>query len=373
MPVAHEGHPGALRRVPGAPSRPDHAQPRSSGGAPQTGRRMSHRLKVAIGIVVSAAGVWLSMRDVRPAEVWNALRHANYLGFIAVALLTLLAFLIRAIRWRPLISTPRPLSYDNLFSATMIGFMANNMLPLRLGEFVRAWALARREKLSKTTVLATVIVERVVDMLTLLAILGIALLVHPIEQGSRAWDLTRKGAMALVTLSMVLTMFVVFLERKPELMRALIAKIAARLPEKLGERGVHGLERFVAGLGLFRDLPRLLWVFMLSFLMFGIVVIGLQVSMWSLDIHLPWYAGLTMLVITAIGIMVPAAPGYIGTMNVACVAGLALFGVGKASAVPFSWFYWASQWLPVTLVGFYYLRREGLSLRRLGEAGEGEG
>lgn len=376
VPVANPTHDGAKRRGPGGRGAAfwlehPHA-PRSGGGRP-TGARVSHRLKVGIGIVVSALGVWLSMRDVRPAEVWAALRHANYFGFIAAALLTLLAFLVRAIRWRSLISTPRPLSYYNLFSATMIGFMANNMLPLRLGEFVRAWALARREKLSKTTVLATVIVERVVDMLTLLAILGIALLVHPIAQGSRAWDLTRKGAMALVTLSMALTVFVVFLEHKPDLMRALIGKIAARLPQGVGEKGVKALEHFVAGLGLFRDLPRVLWVFLLSFVMFGIVVVGLQVSMWSLGIHLPWYAGLTMLVITAIGIMVPAAPGYIGTMNVACVAGLALFSVGKTSAVPFSWFYWASQWLPVTLVGFIYLRREGLSLRRLGEAEESAG
>jgi len=75
-----------------------------------------------------------------------------------------------------------------------------------------------------------------------------------------------------------------------------------------------------------------------------------------------------MLVITAIGIMVPAAPGYIGTLNLACIAGLALFGVGKDLAVPFSWFYWASQWVPVTGVGLFCLQKAGLSLRSLGEA-----
>ena len=331
---------------------------------------MSHRLKVGLGVVISALCVWLSMRDVRLAEVWYALRHANYLGFLAVALLTLLAFLLRAIRWRPLLSTPRVIGYRSLFSATMIGFMANNMLPLRLGEFVRAWALGRRENLPKSTVLATIVVERAVDMLTLLAILGIALLVHPIAHTTRAWELTRKGAIALVTLSVALTLFVVFLERRPDLMRAVLARLAARLPGRTGAQGLRALEHFVEGLGLFRDLPRLLWVFVLSFAMFGIVVVGLQVSLWSLGILLPWYAGLTMLVITAIGIMVPAAPGYIGTMNVACVAGLALFSVGKSAAVPFSWFYWASQWIPVTLTGLYYLRREGMSLRRLGQVEE---
>ena len=332
---------------------------------------MTRTLKVGAGVLISVFCVWLSMRDVRPAEVWGALRQANYAGFFLVMVLTLLAFLIRAIRWRPLLSTPRPVSYDSLYRATMIGFMANNMLPLRLGEFVRAWALARREKLSKSTVLATVVVERVVDMLTLLAILGIALLVHPIAHTSRAWDLTRRGAMVLVGLSVGLTVFVIFLEHKPDLMRALITRLAAYLPGRAGQKGVAALGHFIEGLGLFRDPGRVLWVFLLSFLMFGIVVIGIQASMWSVGIHLPWHAGLTMLVITAIGIMVPAAPGYIGTMNVACVAGLALFQIGKGTAVPFSWFYWASQWIPITLVGLYYLRLEGLSLRRLGEVEEG--
>jgi len=68
--------------------------------------------------------------------------------------------------------------------------------------------------------------------------------------------------------------------------------------------------------------------------------------------------------------MVPAAPGYIGTLNLACIAGLALFGVPKDLAAPFSWFYWVSQWLPITVIGLVYLNREGLSLKSLGQAGE---
>jgi hypothetical protein len=77
-----------------------------------------------------------------------------------------------------------------------------------------------------------------------------------------------------------------------------------------------------------------------------------------------------LLVITAVGIMVPAAPGYIGTMNLACVAGLALFSVSKELSVPFSWFYWAGQWIPVSAVGLYFLHDEGLSLHSLGRVEE---
>ena len=143
------------------------------------------------------------------------------------------------------------------------------------------------------------------------------------------------------------------------------------LPDSARARVTHVLEHFLEGLGLFRDLRRLAIVFALSFTMFLCFAFALGVSLWSLGIMLPWYAGLVMLVITAIGIMVPAAPGYIGTLNLACIAGLAMFGVGKDLAVPFSWFYFVSQWLPITAVGLFYLNREGLSLRSLGETAEG--
>ncbi len=340
---------------------------------------MSRLLQLAFGIAISSVAVWVSMRGVSVAEVVKALRQSNALLFFALMGLTLLGFLIRAVRWRSLLAGPRTASLDSLYSATMIGFMANNVLPFRLGEFVRAWALARRENCSRTMVLATVVVERVVDMLTLLGILGITLLVHRFEPGAgaeerRAVELTRAGATSLIVLSVAFTAILVFLERRPQLARGLLHRLSTRLPERhRGKAGV-ALDHFVEGLSLFRDLPRLLWVFLLSFVMFGCFAVALQASMVALGIHLPWYAGLTLLVITAFAIMAPAAPGYIGTMNVACVGGLALFHVrDHALSTSFSWFYWAGQWLPVTAVGLFYLRREGLSLRSLGQAREGGG
>jgi uncharacterized protein (TIRG00374 family) len=333
---------------------------------------VNRRLQLSLGLVISAVAVWFTMKDVRLAELLAALARANYLGFAAAMFFTLAGFWMRAVRWRSLLLDVKPVRYGPLFSATMIGFMANNLLPLRLGEFVRAWALGRRESISKTTVFATVVVERVVDMIALLMILGITLLVHPISESSEAGRLTRRGAMALVVTCVALTVVIVALEKSPRYARAAIALVARPLPLRVRERGERLLAHFLSGLSLFRDLGRLTWVMVLSFVMFGMVVLGLHVSLWAMGIEVPWYGGLVMLVITAIGIMVPAAPGYIGTMNLACVAGLALFGVPKVEASSFSWFYWASQYLPITVVGLYYLRREGLSLRQLGDAPGGE-
>lgn len=333
---------------------------------------MNRALQLLLGIAVSALCVWLSMKDVRFAEVLTALRGANPFGFAGVMLVTLFGFWLRAVRWRYFIQTERPLPLGSLFSATMIGFMANNVLPFRLGEFVRPWALARRENLSKSTLLATVVVERAVDMLTLLGIFGASMIVHPIAENTDAGRLVQWGARLLVALCVGLTLFVIAVERNRRLAQAFVRFVTRPLPGDAHARVAHMLEHFLEGLGLFRDLRRLLIVFLLSFTMFLCFAFALQVSLWSLGILLPWYAGLVMLVITAIGIMVPAAPGYIGTLNIACTAGLALFGIGKAQSVPFSWFYFFSQWLPITAVGLIYLNREGLSLRSLGQAGSRE-
>ena len=329
-------------------------------------------LQLLLGIAVSALCVWLSMKDVRIGEVMDALRGANAWGFVLVMLVTLGGFWLRAVRWQHFIHAGRRLTLDSLFSATMIGFMANNVLPFRLGEFVRPWALARRERLSKTTLLATVVVERAVDMLTLLGIFGVSMVVHPIAESTDAGRLVQWGARLLIALCVGLTVAVVVVERNRQLAQAVVRAVTRPLPGHTRERAGRILENFIEGLGLFRDLRRLAVVFALSFAMFLCFAFALGISLWSLGIDLPWYAGLVMLVITAIGIMVPAAPGYIGTLNIACTAGLALFGVGKAQSVPFSWFYFFSQWLPITAVGLIYLNREGLSLRALGEAKQGD-
>jgi uncharacterized protein (TIRG00374 family) len=215
------------------------------------------------------------------------------------------------------------------------------------------------------------VVERAVDMLTLLGILGLSLFVHPISEATEGGRMVRAGAVVLLTLCLALTVFVVTLESQPRLARRVIGALTRFLPAGARGRVATAVEHFLEGLSLFRDLPRLSWVFLLSFAMFLVCALALAVGMWSMRIDVPWYAGLVMLVITAIGIMVPAAPGYVGTLNVACIAGLALFGVGKELAAPFSWFYFASQWLPITTVGLFYLNREGLSLRSLGQAQEG--
>ena len=191
---------------------------------------MKRAFQLLLGVGVSVLCVWLSMKDVHLSEVFAALRGANGFGFVMVMAVTLLGFWLRAVRWRWFIDAGRPLGIPSLFSATMIGFMANNVLPFRLGEFVRPWALARRERLSKTTLLATIVVERAVDMLTLLGIFGVTMVVHPIAENTDAGRLVQWGARLLIGLCVGLTLFVIAVERNRRLAQAIVRLAARRLP-----------------------------------------------------------------------------------------------------------------------------------------------
>jgi uncharacterized protein (TIRG00374 family) len=344
---------------------------------------VSRTLQLAVAVVISVVCVLLSLVDIAPKDVFHpdlmaqaigkipetlvsirgSLAHANWGGFLAVCVLTIFGFWVRAVRWRFFLQGDQRVSTDSLFSATMIGFMANNILPFRLGEFVRPWVLSRREKLPNSMLLATIVVERVIDMITLLVLFGLALVLNPIREHTEAAGIMHLGATIMISLSVALIVFMVAAERN----RGLARWFLRFLPAAVRERAGRLLDRFLDGCALFRDPLKLVQVLALSLGMFLCYAVALGITGWSMHLtQLPWYSGLVMLVVTAIGIMVPAAPGYVGTLNYACKIGLALYGVSPAAASAYSWFYFLSQWLPITAVGLYYLHREGLSLKSLG-------
>jgi len=323
-------------------------------------------VQLAIGLLLSAVLIWLSVRTLDVGAAVRALAGANWLWFVPICLVTLLAFWIRAVRWGWLLKSVKPIGAPSLFSATMIGFMANNLLPARLGELVRPWALGTRERVSRSSVFATVIVERVVDMFCILVFLGLALLLHP------APPVIRNAGFGALLVNLAMLVGLVAIERNPAHADRLAAWCASRLPHAVGPRVARLLRNFAAGLGVFRHGPGLLWVSVYSLLLFAVTAFGLALCMAAFRLDVPWYAGIVMLVVTSFGIMVAPTPGYLGAIQYACVLGLSLFGIDRTTAFSFSLYYHLTQFLPITVVGLYCLGREGLSLGQVAAASREE-
>ena len=323
-------------------------------------------LQLALGLLLSAFLIWLSMRSLDLREVGRALASANWVWFLPICGLTLLAFWIRAVRWGWLLKSVKPIGVGSLFSATMIGFAANNLLPARLGELVRPWALGTTERISRSSVFATVIVERVVDMFCILVFLGIALILHP------APPVIQNAGLAALLTNLVLLIALVLIERNPAHADRLAGWIEHRLPHPIAPKIASLLRNFAGGLGVFRHGPGLFWVSVYSLLLFTVTALGLSACMAAFSLHVPWYAGIVMLVVTAFGIMVAPTPGYLGAIQYACVLGLSLFGVDRTTAFSFSLYYHLTQFLPITVVGLYYLGKQGLSLGQVAAASREE-
>jgi len=248
----------------------------------------------------------------------------------------------------------------------MIGYMANNVLPLRAGEVVRVYVVARRWSAVGAggtghafwTVLATLIVERVLDSLAVVLMLAVLVLVVPVPAFLQA------AALAVLAIDLAGIAVLVALVAAPARCARLIERLSARWP-RLRQRALSVFETFVRGLDGIRApshaLPILLW----TAILWVIPAAAASMMLTAMNLSLPWIAGWAVLAFVGLGISIPSAPGYVGVFHAAAALAVGLFGVAPAAAVGYALVLHASQILPVIALGWVYLLREQL---HLGEA-----
>ena len=259
----------------------------------------------------------------------------------------------RARRWRYLF--PPGSSPPGLVPAVMIGYMANNVLPLRAGEIVRVYVVARRWGHGFWTSLATLIVERVLDSLAIVLIL--ALLIPFIAvPGVLQW-----AAGALFAIDLLGIAVLVGMAAGPARSQRIVERLTRRWP-RLEARVLGILATFVRGLQGIRtpahSLPLLVW----TVIVWTIPALAAWTALQALDLDLPFLAGWTVLGFVGLGVAIPSAPGYVGVFHAAAALAVGIFGVSQPAAVGFALVFHAAQYVPITLAGWLYLLREHLSL-----------
>jgi uncharacterized protein (TIRG00374 family) len=320
------------------------------------------RLRLWLGIGVSLVLLWVAFRGVPLDELGRSLREIRPLWLVPVLASILVRFWLTAIRWQVLLGPTKHIGTHRLFAVTLIGFMANNVLPARLGEFVRAYALGRAEALPTSLSFATIVVERVFDGFTLLLFLVVGLsFLDP--QPWLVWSAAAAGGLYLAALGVLLAL------RRPG-GAALSARLLDWLPAGLRARVSGLLASFTLGLQVFDDPRALLSVAGLSLLIWLVNVAGVQAMFATFALALPVHAAMLVQAIIAVAIVLPSAPGYVGTFQVATVAALALFAVPEATALSLSLVYHAVNYVPITVVGLIYLSAMNLTLGELRSAGE---
>lgn len=313
-----------------------------------------------LGIIITLLFVGLLAWKIDLHEVTTALAQANYVWVIPAVCCTLLSYILRTLRWQIILRPIRPLGFRALLPVLMIGFMANNLLPARMGELVRAYALGRKTGLSKSLGLATILLERLCDGVSLIVVLGIIALFYPLpgpvrEAGTIAgaiFLIGGIGSLALLT--------------RQQLAIRVIGLVVRPLPGRIGERITSTTLAFVEGLRVLQNGRDL------------IVVVAWSAVIWSVEatsyllilrgVHpvltsgTPLLAALMMMAMVNLGSLIPSAPGYIGAYQFFGVMALSAFGVSAGSALAMAIVTHASQWVTVTGVGLAFVARESVGL-----------
>ena len=324
----------------------------------------------ALGLLLSLAllawALWGG--GVEPAAVWSHLAAANLPLLILAALTGTLIFPLRALRWRYILApVDANLPLGMLWRATAIGMMGNNVLPARAGELARAYALSRESgRVTFSAAFASLAVDRVFDAVVVL-VLMLAALADPAFAAQDAMGRERVeswiGLGALVAAVALGVLYVLVL--LPERVVHLYERLARRLPATLARRGRGALVAFVAGLRVLRSPANFLWVLGWTVAHWLLNALAFWIGFVAVGIDVPFSAALMLQGIIAIGVAVPAAPGFFGVFEALARVGLALYGVNEALAVGWAIGFHILSFIPITLIGGYYFVRLGLHLREL--------
>jgi len=330
------------------------------------------RRKAIIGALVSVFFLWLALRKVEYGDLWLTLKSAHWVYLIPNLILVIGVMYIRAWRWRLILRPVGDVPYKRVFSSTMIGFMANNVLPARLGEIARAVSLGIKTGLSRSALLATIIVERVYDSLTLLIFLWL------VFAFSRISDLTEVERISyLGWVFLAANMFLIGLLALLQYRNAGFVRVVTRMTRPFSKRiqttASEIIEKFARGLRIHHNWKTTLGVISSSLLLWFIMGISNYFVFLALGFdHLPWEASFVVLVVVSLMISIPSTAGYVGVFHWATQISLQVYGLKESQGLAVAIVLHAAQYIPITLLGFYFLRREHLRLSTVGETGDAD-
>ena len=316
-----------------------------------------------LGVAISAAFIYLAARGLDLGRAWEVTKTANYGWILPGVVVYFFAVWARTWRWHYMLRPIKPVPLTHLFPVVVIGYMGNNVYPARAGELIRAYVLRKREGVSISASLATVLVERVFDGVVMLLFVFFSLPFTPMPVWLR--QVVVVGSLAFFG---ALVVFLVIASR-PKLAEAVYGWAIDRLvPERL-KLPVRGfLDRFMQGLHSLRSPRDVAMIFFTSLVIWLAETVKYWLVMHSFDFRVPFYVLMLMNGVVNLATTIPSSPGYIGTFDAPGIEILSLWGVPRSLAAGYTLVLHAALWLPITLLGLYYMARESIAWRDLSRA-----
>lgn len=331
----------------------------------------------ALGLALSAGLLWWTLRDVDLASVASHLRDANLFLLLLSAALATACLAVRVPRWKTILAPiDEHVGFGPLWRATAIGTMVNNVVPARVGEIARAFALSReRPSIPFSAAFASLAVDRVFDAVAVMLLMALAIADPAFPRGSG--DVTTRVANTIgfgTVFAVILLAVLYLLVFLPERIIGLYERVTRRLAPALEARGRDALLAFASGLGVLRHPLRFAAVLAWTLAFWMLNALAFWIGFRAVGIHVSYTAALLVQGVIVVGVAIPQAPGFWGVFEAAAKFALVdVYGVPAGQAVSWAIGFHLLSFLPITLIGAWYFARLGLHFRELGAAqGSGE-
>ncbi len=322
----------------------------------------SPKVKTVAIAALAVLLLWLFFRGADLGSIWKSLVSARPELILAAVAVVMFTYFLRALRWRTLLSPLGRASLANCFSTTVIGFMVN-FIAGRLGEIARPYLLARREGFSTSGSMATILLERILDLVAIVLLIGFWLLVGP-RWSEEARSMLVAGGLVGLAAAIVALGTLFFFARFPEAFLRMSKRILRILPERFQSGALGLLETFGIGLRVLVDPRGFIVSAVLSIVLWMNIAFAFWLGARAFDVVFGY--GDTFLVIgfLSLGVMVPT-PGAIGGYHVMCALALSmLFGTEASLARAVAIANHAISFIPVTFLGIVLFAKAGLSFRQ---------
>jgi uncharacterized protein (TIRG00374 family) len=324
---------------------------------------MRPRWRLLGGLAVSGLFLYLALRGLAWDEFFTALGSAAYIWLLPGVAVYFVGVWFRAWRWHYMLRHVAPVSANQLFPLVCIGYMGNNIYPARAGEVLRSYVLKREHGVSMSTSLATVIIERLFDGLTMLLFVFAAL---PFVRVDRLLNTFGSWVIGFTLLFLVALGAFLLLAARPALgARVIHPMVRLILPERYRDRAVASADRFLHGFGSLGRGPEVLMIFGTSVLIWLCETMKYWFVMHAFPFEVSFLTLMLMNGIVNLFTSIPAAPGNFGTFDLPGIRILEAAGVSQALAASYTLVLHVALWLPVTLLGAFYLWRSHLSVAQI--------
>lgn len=326
-------------------------------------RNQKKRLTFAFGMMISAVFLALAFRGLQPEALWRSLAVVSLPWLLTAVLVYIAAVVVIALRWQFLLRALKFVPLAALTQLVFIGYMGNNVYPLRAGDALRIFLLRRNHGLPLLRSTTIVAIERMFDGCVMLSFVLFSLLLIDIDSEEVATIVAVSAPIFALAL-----LFALLLALAPQLLRRVVSLALKPLPQGLAAKAAQFADEIIAGFAGIRSPAHLLGAVISSFVTWGIEAGTYWLVMRALGLELDYAVALLLVGAVNLAGLIPASPGQVGVNEFVVISILTALGIALPTATAYAVLARLAIWLPITATGFALLLRQGLGWADVGRA-----